>query len=407
MRIILPKQCKILCMKVAIIGAGVTGLVAGYRLLQKGHQVTIFEKNERAGGLLAGFLVNGTYLEKAYHHIFKTDEAIIGLIGELGLEVQLKWHPEKTAIYCDYRMYPFNGPKDLLSFGALPMIDRLRTGLVGLWLQKDAAWRKYKKVSASTWMTQWNGKAAYEVMWEPLLRGKFHEYYDKVSMAWLWARIHTRANSKGQLGYLEGGFEQVVEKLEKKIVALGGQIKTKTLVEDIEALKKNYDKILLTGPIKGVNYLGAIEVVFTSKQSLSPYYWHNINDTKSPFLAFIQHTNLVDKKKYGNEHVYYMGTYVPHDHRLFKADDSLIKKEYFDYLKKIFPAFEKKSVKQSFVFKLANTQHIVTTDYVVPSYETNDKHIFQANFAQIFPEDRGTNFAVREGNKISELLCQK
>ncbi len=391
-------------MKIAIVGGGVTGLVAGYRLLQKGHQVTIFEKSEQVGGLLAGFKINGTNLEKAYHHIFTTDTAIINLIEELGLADKLQWYSDKTAIYYDHKMYSFNGPKDLLVFRALPLLDRIRTGLVGLWLQRDNAWEKYKTISAYQWMKKWNGENAYNVIWEPLLRGKFHEYYDQVSMAWLWARIHTRSNSSGKLGYIDGGFQIIIEALVEKIENLGGEIKTKTLVKDIKVLTTQYDKVLTTGPIKNISYLGAIEVIFTSKQSLSSYYWHNINDLKSPFLVFIQHTNLVGIKNYKGEHIYYMGSYVPNTHHLFKDSEDQVKKEFFGYLKKLFPKFNKKLVTQSFVFKLANAQHIVTTNYQIPKYETEYKNIYQVNFSQIFPEDRGTNFAVREGEKIANFL---
>ncbi|MCL4384421.1 NAD(P)/FAD-dependent oxidoreductase [Patescibacteria group bacterium] len=391
-------------MKVAIVGGGLTGMVAAYRLLQNGHEVTIFEKNEQVGGLLSGFKINGTYLEKAYHHIFTTDTEILNLIEELGLSDKLQWYPDKTAVYFEHQLYSFSGPKDLLTFGAIGFADRVRTGMVGLWLQKDNNWKKYKAIPAYQWMKKWNGKAAYQVIWEPLLKGKFHNYYQHVSMAWLWARIHTRGNSNGMLGYMTGGFQQLIERLEIEIKKLGGEVKTKTFIKDFDKLKKAYDKVLMTGPVKGVTYIGAVEVIFTSKQSLSPYYWHNINDPHSPFLALIQHTNLVGTKEYKGEHVYYLGTYVPHEHHLFQAEEEKVKKEFFMYLSKIFPEFKEKEVTQSFVFKLANAQHIVTTDYQVPSYETVEKNIYQANFAQIFPEDRGTNFAVREGNKIAQII---
>lgn len=397
-------------MKIAIVGGGMTGLVAGYRLLQQGNQVTIFEKNERVGGLLAGFEVNETYLEKAYHHIFKTDSDIINLIDELGLIAKLKWYEGKTAIYYKNKLYPFNGPIDLLKFEPLPFVDRIRTGVVSLWLQKDNSWQKYQKTAAYTWMKKWNGQKAYSVMWEPLLKGKFHDYYQEVSMAWLWARIHTRGNSKDKgeltekLGYMEGGFEQLVTALTTKITELGGKIKTQMTVEDIPGLLKKFDKVISTGPIKDITYLAAVELVFTSKQSLSRYYWHNINDTTMPFLAFIQHTNLVGTKNYDGDQVYYLGTYVPQDHFLMKASEKEIIDLFFKNLKKIFPAFDKKQVKQKWVFKLAKAQHVVTTDYHVPGYETGIKNLYQANFAQIFPEDRGTNFAVREGNKIAKLI---
>ena len=399
----------------AIIGAGMTGLVAGYRLSQKGHQVTIFEKSSDIGGLMGGFKTasNAASLEKAYHHIFSTDSYIIDLTKELGLENKLKWHEEKTALYYDKKVYPFMGAKDLLNFKPLSMVAKVRLGLVKLWLQYDNDWHKYETITAVEWMKKWCGDEAYKVIWEPLLRGKFHDKYKEVSMAWLWARIHTRGNS-AKLGYFEGGFRIIADELAKRIKEKGGEIKLNTEWAPA-SVAPTFDKILYTGPSKEVEYLGAINVVFTSSQSLSPYYWHNINDIKSPFLCFIQHTNLIDKKKYGGKNVYYLGTYIPNEGGLMAKSDEQIKKLFFDYLKIIFPKFDEKLVEESWVWKFRNAQHVVTTNYQIPELNPSalrvspldrgdENKIFQANFAMIYPEDRGTNFAVREGEKVAEII---
>jgi protoporphyrinogen oxidase len=289
-------------MKVAIIGGGITGLVAGYRLLQKKHKVTIFERSDELGGLLGGFKIYDTNLEKAYHHIFKTDTEIISLIKELGLEEKLKWHLSKTALYYDKTIYPFAGAIDLLKFKPLNLIDKLRLGLVKIYLEKENNWQKFENVLAVDWMKRWCGDNAYKVVWEPLLKGKFSNRYQDISMAWMWARIHTRANSsekgKEYLGYMEGGFQQIIDELEKRIKKLGGRIEMRSEILDFRTLGKEYDKIISSAPLSSVDYLGAVTMVFSSKQSLSKFYWHNINDAKSPFLAFIQHTNLMGTENY-------------------------------------------------------------------------------------------------------------
>jgi protoporphyrinogen oxidase len=384
---------------IAIIGAGLTGLTAGYELSKKGQKVTIFEKSGDIGGLMGGFKIGDTSLEKTYHHIFKTDKYIIGLIKEVGLEDKLKWYPEKTAVYFKGAIQPFVTATDLLKFKNLSIIDKFRLGVVGIFLGLWPNEKIFEKFTAVEWMNKWCGEHGYSVIWEPLLKGKFDEYYDKVSMAWMWARVHTRGGS-GKLGYLDGGFQQIADKLADNIKNNQGQIILNKEV-DYEKIGKDFDKVIYTGAIKEVEYLGAICVVFTSSQSLSPYYWHNINDINSPFVAFIQHTNLVDKKNYGNKNVYYLGKYLPND--LLEENDENIKKRYFDYLKKIFPDFDKKLVEKTWAFKLKNAQHIVTTDYRVPSYKVTEK-IYQVNFTQIYPEDRGMNFAVREGKKAAEMV---
>jgi protoporphyrinogen oxidase len=351
---------------------------------------------------MGGFKIGETSLEKAYHHIFTTDKHINELIEELGLTSNLEWYPEKTALYYGKGVYPFMGAVDLLKFRPLGFLSKVRLGLVKIWLEKDNGWQKYADELAYKWMEKWCGKDAYKVIWEPLLRGKFHEKYKEVSMAWLWARIHTRGNS-GKLGYLHGGFRIVADELAKRIKKNGGKILLETEA-DHQKLVKEYDRVIYTGAAKNIDYLGAVCMVFTSSQSLSSYYWHNINDPQSPFLAFIQHTNLVDKKEYGDKNVYYMGVYVPHNHKNFVESENKIISEWFDYLKKVFPQFDNKLVEEKWLWKFKNAQHIVTKNYVVPPYKLSDK-VYQANFAQIYPEDRGTNYAVREGERVaSEVL---
>jgi protoporphyrinogen oxidase len=412
--------------KILVVGGGITGLVAAYRLLQKKYRVTLVEKDNNLGGLLGGFKINGVYLEKTYHHIFKTDREIISLIKELGLEDKLKWHESKTGLYFEGKLYPFAGAIDLLKFKPLNLIDKLRLGLVKIYLEKENNWHKFENVLAYEWMKKWCGDRAYKVVWEPLLMGKFSDRYKEISMAWMWARIHTRGNSseggKEYLGYLDGGFQLIIDELEKRIKKMGGEIELNTEFNPSKSPfdKGDFNKIISTAPLKNVDYLGAMTVVFSLKQSISPYYWHNINDTKSPFLAFIQHTNLVDKKNYNGKNIYYLGTYLPQDHHYFKDDEEKIYEDFFNYLKRIFPEFDKKEIIEKYIFRFKYAQHIVGKNYqprINPPQSSpspffdktgrknvSEEKIIHMNFAQIYPEDRGINYAVREAEKVATLF---
>ncbi len=394
--------------KIAIVGGGIGGLIAGYKLSQKGDKVTIFEKEKQLGGLMADFKIEGQNLEKFYHHIFKTDKEIIELIGELGLENKLKWYKSSVSLFYNHVFYLFNGSIDLLKFKGLDIFSKLRLGLVYIWLKFDKNWQKYRSITAVEWMKKWVGIKAYQVIWEPLINGKFHHYSDKISMAWLWARIHTRGGSKNEkgeevLGYMDGGFGQIAQKLVQEISKMGGKVILNNEIDDkkIKNLENDFDLIIDTRPIVGVEYIGAVVLVFSSEQNLSKYYWHNINDLSSPFVAFIQHTNLVDKSKYNNKHIYYLGTYVPQDHKYFKISDKEIEKEFLDYLIKIKPEFDKTKISEIKVFKSFYAQHIVSTKYKVKKYKVSDK-VYRMNFAQIYPQDRGINYAVKEVVKMNK-----
>ena len=394
--------------KIVIIGTGIGGLTAGYELLKKGNEVTIFEKEKNIGGLAAGFKMEGKMLDKSYRHIFKTDKELIGLIEELGLKNKLHWYKSSTGLYWQGKIYPFLTAMDLLKFKPLNVFEKFRMGIVAMWLKYDNNWQKYENVLAYSWMKKMIGEKSYQVVWEPLLKGKFDDIYKKISMAWLWARIHTRGNStneKGEevLGYLDGGFETLTNALVKKIKTKSGNIILNSEVESVEKLKKEFDLIIDTRPIKEIDYLGTVNIVFSSTQNLGKYYWNNINDLNSPFVALLQHTNLVGTKKYNNKHIYYLGTYVSQKSKYFEWSDKQIIDEWLSYLPNVFPKFDRKQIGQINVFKFKNAQHIVGLNYQVPTYKVSENY-YRLNFAQIYPQDRGMNYAVSEAKKMVNLI---
>lgn len=408
----------------AIIGGGLGGLVLAYRLLLRGWKVTIYEKSDKIGGLAGGFKLYDTNLEMAYHHIFKSDRAIIELAKELGLEKSIYWLASSVCIINSQGKQKFVGPRDLLKFRGLNLLDKLRLGSTVFYLQKKSNYRDLENIEAWKWLKRYCGQKAYETIWEPLLVGKFGNYYKEVSMAWLWARIHTRASSsqggKEYLGYFKGGFDILISTLGKQIEKMGGKIILNTTLDskNFSRIRNEFGKVVFTGPngalaklianeqettpkylyqLLKTKYLGAICVVFTTKQKLSPYYWHNVNLKDSPFLAMIEHTNLVPKAWYQGNEVYYLGKYTDNI-------DLEVEKSWFDYLKKCYPKFNPRQVTSKFVFRLKNAQHLVTCGYIPLAHKTPLENLYLMNFSQIYPEDRGTNFAVDEANKLGKIL---
>lgn len=430
-------------MNIVIIGAGYTGLVAALRLAENGHNVTILEKGQVVGGLASDFKIEGASLERAYHHLFKTDTHIIELTKELGIGEKLEWHDSSVALYYDHTLYPFKGALDLLRFKPLSFINRLRAGATVFYLQKSSNWRRLEKTTAYDWMLKFAGKQVTTVIWEPLLKGKFDKYYDKVSMAWLWARVHIRAQSREvggeKLGYFDGGFQILTDALVKRLESLSVNIRTNIDIQNIASNNdeviittstgtEKYDKCVATVPshvfakliddravtneyrtqLNSIQYLGARLLIFSSTQEISDYYWHNINDIDLPFLVFINHTKLINPSKYSGKYIYYLATYVPHDSELFTCEDSVLKQTWYDSLREVFPKFDKALIHEEHVFRFANAQHIVDIDYAnkIPSITTPMPNVYLSNFSQIYPEDRGTNYAVREGENIAKLILQ-
>jgi protoporphyrinogen oxidase len=258
-------------------------------------------------------------------------------------------------------------------------------------------------------------------------------------MAWLWARLHIRANSRSaggeKLGYLAGGFKVIITALETELRKRGVTLRLNTTVDKfladeraamIQGEKVPFDVCAFTGPssalvrllpasassgdyaarLRRINYLGATCLIFTSGQSLGDHYWVNVNEPDAPFLVFLQHTCLTGKEAYGGNNVYYIGAYLEPDGEIFSLSDEDLTRRWFGYLPKLFPDFDSRQVEQKFIFRFRDAQHIVDTGYEekIPEHQTPLPGVFLANFSQIFPEDRGTNFAVREGEKIAGLI---
>ncbi|PID52280.1 MAG: hypothetical protein CR972_02280 [Candidatus Moraniibacteriota bacterium] len=428
---------------IAIIGGGYTGLTAAYQLIKKGYNVTIFEKESHVGGLAVGCSVDGLDVEKVWHFIYMTDSEIIRLAEELGVEDSLVFHQSSIATYYDGKMYSFMTPKDLLTFSPLPFWDRIRTGVTGLYLQLLKNWQPLTKITAYEWMKKYAGKKATKIIWEPLLRGKFDSHYDKVLMSWLWKRIKVRADSKEKtgemLGYFTGGFGLITEGLVKKIKKDGGVISCNTTTSSItengngtvtivtDKGEQNFDSVIATVPtsvfgkmiaqnknvtpkyvekLNSIDYVGAIIMVFTSKQKISEYYWHNINDEKIPFLVFLANSVLTGKKVYGGKNLYYIGFYAEHNHPYFSMDNKDIIQKWEDGLKKVFPDFDASQITDKKLYKFKNAQHIVDAGYSdrIPAYESIVKNVYLANFSQIYPDDRGLNYAILEGKKVAKMV---
>lgn len=429
--------------KILIVGGGITGLTAALRLAaDKNCSVTLVESSDQLGGLAGGFPLGGTSLEKTYHHLFLTDTAILDLVKELGLQDKLMWCDSSVGIFRDGKVHAFKTPLDLLRFAPCSFLGRLRTGFAALYLKHQKNWRGFTRQTAHAWMTRACGASAMAAIWTPLLRGKFERHYDQVSMAWFWARIHTRANSRSggggeKLGYFRGGFNVITTALETELRRRGVQIQTGAAVAQLSSDRTAvvngatvaFDTCIFTGPspalarllpespalrdyaarLRSIEYLGAVCLIFTSDQDLGEYYWVNVNAPDAPFLVFINHTRLVGKETYGGKHVYYIGAYLPPDGEMFSLPDAELTRRWFGYLPKMFPEFDPQRVAEQHIFRFRAAQHIVDTDYEakIPAAATPLPGVFLANFSQIFPEDRGTNFAVREGEKIAALVSRE
>lgn len=418
-------------MEVIIVGAGVTGLTAAYRLSQKGHRVIVFEKEKYPGGLAAGFEKEGWQwpLENFFHHLFTSDKAAKKLMADLDLADKLFYARPKTSIFYQGTAYQFDSPLSLLQFPHLSFQERLRAGLTTASLKYAGRWEKLEEFTAKNWLEKHYGKRPYRILWKPLLESKFSDQASQISMVWFWARIKKRS---GRLGYLRGGFQVLTERLMEKIKENGGKIVLNQEIQDLSQFlsqkRKTKPKVIVTTPasvflkiapnlpsdykkrLKKMAMLGAINLILELKEKFlkDNTYWLNINDPGFPFVAVVEHTNFISPQYYGNHHLLYVGGYYPQNHHYFKMEKQAVLREFLPHLKKINPKLKQTSIINSWLSTNLYAQPIVPTNYfrLFPPLETPIPNLYLANMQQIYPWDRGINYAIAMGENVAGIAGQ-
>ena len=426
-------------LNIGIIGGGITGLSLGYYLSKNGYRPVIFEKDSELGGLISTFELYGARLEKYYHHIFTGDSHTVELIEELGLSGRIDWLKSSIGLFYKGKTYPFSTSFDLLKFPHLGLLSKLRFGLGTIYLQQCKKWEKFKDKKAPDWIKKYMGKEVWQVIWQPLFQGKFGKHYQDIAMSWFWSRIYVRsaAKVKGReaLGYPKNSFQEIIDRLVDKIVENNGKVFSNKPVEKILASEKpginlvskgkahNFDLVLSTvappilarlvpdnfkdfkKQLSEVRYFGNVSTILTLKEKLTDCYWTNILDNDIPFTGVIEQTNLVAPSRYKNKHIAYISHYIPSDSAYFTADNKKLLDKYLVFLERINPK-TRSILEDVIIFKEAYAQPIITTDYPkkILQFQTPVKNLYQLSMAQIFPEDRGIDIAIREAKKLVNLI---
>jgi protoporphyrinogen oxidase len=429
--------------KIAIIGAGIGGMAAAYDLIRAGHQVTIYEASDQVGGLASGFKEPGWdwSVEKYYHHWFASDRHMLQLIDELGWRERVIFPRPYTVMYYKGNFYPFDSVTQAILFPGLGWgVRKARFGLVGLFLKLTNNWRALEKHTVDSWMRRWAGDAVYELMWEPLMIGKFGERYAReVNMAWLWARLKARTT---RLGTFQGGFQAFADLFAARLKQMGGQLLLSTPVRcltplpqgglELETLDgpQRFDQCLATtspyllaqlAPDLPPRYLqgllalksmGAVVMVLALKHRLSEqgYYWYNLPKSAGfPYLALVEHTNFLSPEYFGGEHIVYIGDYLETDHEYFRLSHEELLARFLPSLPRFNPRFSPDWVRKSWLFRTGYAQPVPLVNHSqnIPDIQTPIPGLYFASMSQVYPWDRGTNFAVEIGRRAAWLMLQE
>lgn len=430
--------------EVIVIGAGYAGLSAAYDLCKAGHKVTVYEKDSDIGGLAGTFeLQPGMRVEKFYHHWFTNDVDVLGLIDELGLGHLKQYHSSNTGLYFTNSIFRLASPLDLLSFPGIPFIDRIRTGLMALIARRVNDWKPLENISAEDWLVKIGGRKAYNAIWKPLMQGKFGVEAPNVSAVWMWNKLKLRGSSRNKKGgeslvYFGGGFGALTDGIRKSLESLGVTIHLNTGVKKIitengRATGVETDRgthranaVLCTIPLpqflqmtpdlpsdysskcKEIRFLGNSCLVLRLSRSLSSTYWLNVADPSFPFVGIIEHTNLDSRENYGGDHIVYLSKYLPTTEKLFSFTTDEMLDYCVPFIQRIFPEFDRSWILSHHVWKAQFSQPVITKNYsnLIPSLKTPIDGLWLCTMAQIYPEDRGTNYAVRYGRRVAKEMLE-
>lgn len=410
-----------------IIGAGPMGLMAAMELLKLGHEVDIYERDDRIGGMSASFDFDGLDIERYYHFICKTDFPLFQLLDELKLSDKLHWTDTKMGFYYNGKLYKWGTPAALLAFDGLGWISKFRYGLHAMYTKGIKDWRPYDRMNATAWLRKWIGERAYNVLWKSLFELKLFEYSENISAAWIGTRIKRVALSRRNLmqetmGYLEGGSETLLEKMEQFILDRGGRIHLKSGIDRVDVRDGKVsgivvngqplacDSVISTAPIQYVprlvpdlpaDFIKRIEaiknipvacVILKLKQSISENFWMNINDPPIDIPGVIEYSNLNKM----SPSILYAPFYMPKTHPKWGLSNDALIDEVIGYLHKLNPAFQRDWVLASHCHRYDFAQTICPPGFygMLPPMKTPAEGFYMADTGYYYPEDRSINESI-------------
>lgn len=433
----LNKECH---PKVAIIGAGPMGLAVSYELTKNGLNNTIFESDDRLGGMAASFKFSGLEIERYYHFHCLSDHSFFELLKELNLYDQMKWVNTKMGFFYNNNLYKWGSPFSVLTFNKISLFDRFRYLLHAARCLITNDWHFLDRLNAVSWLESWLGRNCYDVLWSKLFKYKFYNFSKDISAAWIWSRIKrkglSRSNFKEKLGYLEGGSSRWISLLEKYLRKNDVDIRLNSLVKKIslnnkkflittnKKINEEFDIVISTIPLPLVGKVlenggiprkiiskyadqisvGCVCVIIETKIPVTNNFWTNINDNRFKIPGIIEFSNLRKLKK----NITYIPFYMPREMKEYADPNSKFIEESIKCLRAVNKNLKDSDIINATCSRYAYAQPVCGTNFKekLPSINPID-NIWTADTTVYYPEDRGISESINFGRNIAKEILNK
>lgn len=409
--------------RAVVIGGGISGLASAWRMAGLGHAVTLIEAEDGLGGLATTFPWRDTHLERFYHCILPSDRALLAIIHELGLGGDLLWRETGMGFMHRRRLLPLNTALDLLRFTPLPLVDRLRMGLMGLRARTSGQDSRLDDVPVATWIEGLVGARALRTLWAPLLEAKVGDRYRELPALWLASRMQREKSTQREMkGCLRHGYRSLIDAFEAALRRRGVEIRTGTRVEAIEregeamALRlagggtEGFDRVVATVPLvpfqqmtRGLDldpslatlpldYQGVVCGVFLLGRALSPWYWMPTVDCGVTCQGVVEMSNLMPPERTHGLHLAYLVNYAHRTSDLYRQSDGDLLARYRHDLEALFPEAASTVVDQ-FLFRAPFVEPLWPLGYlrVRPPTTVLPGRLYLACTAQVYPRVNAWN----------------
>lgn len=426
---------------VAIVGAGILGLAAGYRLARQGVHVAVYEASPQLGGLVGTFDLDGRQVDRFYHVVLPTDDRVVGLAEEVGVGGRLRLRPTGAGFYDDGRLFSMTTPREFLTFPLLRPRDRVRLAAFVAWCQRRGSVEELDGVPLIPWLERRCGRRVVENLWRPLLDSKFDGRYDDLPATYIWSRTQRMTatrDSRGReiMGWIEGGYSTLIEALSDRIEELGGEVHAGVPVDEIaggrdgasglivDGVHRSFDTVLCTLippqarrllspelasllPADACRYLGVVCVVTRLDGSVSPYYTLNVTDRRIALTTVVETTHVVDPDHVGGTLIYAAKYVDPLSPELDRPEDE-VADDYLDQARRMLPGLASRRVLARSVQRARRVEPIHTVGgrdnlpdmFPVPG-------LALASSVHVYPEVVNGQAVVGVADRVAEGILQR